>query len=500
MTDAALLKRQRLEIEALQKKLQGSRSEVLEQEILKLRNDMLKYELEREKLSLELEEERKLQVERDRCIKEQQLKIDNLSSLVTATDSDRSVTEENFQGSLKKERSDSHDVCGENAFSTPCFKSVQNDFVVRRSKYSRQAVYSPLPDAFTDFADEDTWMKMNKGYIADLDSLHMTPATNAQPSQLTDGWKLEDYKEEILNLRRQLTLVTEERDILKINHAEEEALNIQLMEEVSGLHKEAYVMEGIPHKLSESVGSCKDLYNDVLLLLQTFVADDQSATAKLLSSTREIGSCLFSTLQSHFSKSLDSPKNSSGDDSSLKEKSETLRQRLNGIISSLVLSDTPSLVGEHLQKTQYNQVHNLGREIATWRKKIDDEIEGIKRKYTSLEEDMNMTRQQLEASKNEFHSLECKFNVLKEERDALLLKFSDTSQSLALVTDQKEKAIQNWKTEAQRRRDLEQEITKFSKAFAGRQRSVMSFNTDFQAIFESFNAQNPVPVSKPLGY
>ncbi|KAI8007681.1 NADPH--cytochrome P450 reductase [Camellia lanceoleosa] len=41
-TDVALLKRQKLEIEDLRNKLQGSRDEVLEQEILKLRNDMLK--------------------------------------------------------------------------------------------------------------------------------------------------------------------------------------------------------------------------------------------------------------------------------------------------------------------------------------------------------------------------------------------------------------------------------------------------------------------------
>ncbi|CAL1380346.1 unnamed protein product [Linum trigynum] len=42
---------------------QGSHAEVLEQEILKLRNDMLKYELEREKLATQLEEERKSQKE-----------------------------------------------------------------------------------------------------------------------------------------------------------------------------------------------------------------------------------------------------------------------------------------------------------------------------------------------------------------------------------------------------------------------------------------------------
>ncbi|KAK6939742.1 Kinesin motor domain [Dillenia turbinata] len=70
LTDAALLKRRRQEIEELCKKLQGSCSDVLEQEILKLRNDMLKYELEREKLAMELEEERKSRKERDECIRD----------------------------------------------------------------------------------------------------------------------------------------------------------------------------------------------------------------------------------------------------------------------------------------------------------------------------------------------------------------------------------------------------------------------------------------------
>ncbi|MCI10582.1 centromerE-associated protein E-like, partial [Trifolium medium] len=59
LTDGALLKRQQLEIEELRKKLQGSHAGVLEQEVLKLRNDLLKYEMERGKLEMELEEERK---------------------------------------------------------------------------------------------------------------------------------------------------------------------------------------------------------------------------------------------------------------------------------------------------------------------------------------------------------------------------------------------------------------------------------------------------------
>ncbi|ONL99633.1 hypothetical protein ZEAMMB73_Zm00001d029807 [Zea mays] len=55
LTDAALLKRQKLEIEELRKKLQGSHSEGLEQVVLKLRNDMHKEQMVAEK-ERELEE------------------------------------------------------------------------------------------------------------------------------------------------------------------------------------------------------------------------------------------------------------------------------------------------------------------------------------------------------------------------------------------------------------------------------------------------------------
>lgn len=50
----------------------------------------VQYELEREKLATELEEERRSQKERDERIKEQQMKIHNLSNMVTLSDSDRS--------------------------------------------------------------------------------------------------------------------------------------------------------------------------------------------------------------------------------------------------------------------------------------------------------------------------------------------------------------------------------------------------------------------------
>ncbi|KAL0453198.1 UNVERIFIED_CONTAM: Kinesin-like protein KIN-7O [Sesamum latifolium] len=82
LTDAALLKRQKKEIEELRAKLQGLHSEDLEEEILNLRNTLLKSELERERMALELEEEKKAQAEREKRLQEQAKKIENLSSMV----------------------------------------------------------------------------------------------------------------------------------------------------------------------------------------------------------------------------------------------------------------------------------------------------------------------------------------------------------------------------------------------------------------------------------
>ncbi|CAL1385826.1 unnamed protein product [Linum trigynum] len=82
LTDAALLKRQKKEIEELRAKLQGSHSEHFEEEILNLRNTLLKSELERERVTLELEEEKRVQAEREKLLQEQAKRIENLSSMV----------------------------------------------------------------------------------------------------------------------------------------------------------------------------------------------------------------------------------------------------------------------------------------------------------------------------------------------------------------------------------------------------------------------------------
>ncbi|XP_077222911.1 P-loop containing nucleoside triphosphate hydrolases superfamily protein isoform X2 [Tasmannia lanceolata] len=82
LTDAALLKRQKTEIEELRAKLLDSHSEHFEEEILNLRNTLLQSELERERISLELQEEKKAQAQRERRLQEQAKKIENLSSMV----------------------------------------------------------------------------------------------------------------------------------------------------------------------------------------------------------------------------------------------------------------------------------------------------------------------------------------------------------------------------------------------------------------------------------
>ncbi|KAH9606325.1 hypothetical protein KSS87_023132 [Heliosperma pusillum] len=81
LTDAALLKRQKKEIEELRAKLQASQSEHPEEDIFHLRNTLLQTELERERIALELEEEKRAQIEREKRLEEQEKKIQNLSSM-----------------------------------------------------------------------------------------------------------------------------------------------------------------------------------------------------------------------------------------------------------------------------------------------------------------------------------------------------------------------------------------------------------------------------------
>ncbi|WKA09796.1 hypothetical protein VitviT2T_027416 [Vitis vinifera] len=471
LTDAALLKRQKLEIEELRKKLQGSHAEVLEQEILKLRNDMLKYELEHEKLATELEEERKSHKERDQWIREQQMKIDNLSSLVTLSDCDRKSSQDSARQSLKEESIDSHST-----------------------------------DAISNVADEDTWLKMNKGYVADLDSLQITPARRVQSfptSEATPGCSKENYKQEVQVLKRQLELAIEEKDQLERNHMEQILLNKQLTGEISELQREAQLIREIPHRLCESVANCKEIYKDVMSIMQSFVPDDESSTSKLLSSTSEIGTTLLSTLENHFSVSIDGNRTFPGNNSLIQEQCKVLCERLNKTITSLVLSEPSTVKPRHSRNLPCSCGYKgcaLGGETACWKEKLDNELNTINEKYQSLEKELEHSNQLLEVSKERYHSLEREFHLLKDERDSLLQTVSKSTQKLALVTDQKENVSKELNTELQRRKDLEEEVKQFSVAFAHRQRSLMSFHSQFKSKIENLRGQNPVPIAKSLGY
>ncbi|XP_035544828.1 kinesin-like protein KIN-7O isoform X3 [Juglans regia] len=119
LTDAALLKRQKKEIEELRAKLQGSHSEHLEEEILNLRNTLLQTELERERIALELEEEKKAQAEWEKRVQEQAKQIENLSTMVLY-----STRDENRDRSKKDKRRDtwcpgnlSREVLGEASYT-----------------------------------------------------------------------------------------------------------------------------------------------------------------------------------------------------------------------------------------------------------------------------------------------------------------------------------------------------------------------------------------------
>ncbi|KAG8654829.1 hypothetical protein MANES_05G183300v8 [Manihot esculenta] len=488
LTDAALLKRQKLEIEELRKKLEGSRAEVLEQEILKLRNDMLKYEADREKLEMQLEEERKSHKERDQRIREQQMRIDNLSSLVTFPEHDRNSVQNSGSQFSKEEINDSSSK--EDVFRTPSFKAAPNAFVAKRSNYSRRTDYSPLPDTLSNVADEETWLKMNKGYIADLDSIQMTPARKVQSfplSDMTPGLSSDDYRQEVENLRRQLELITEEKN--------------ELEEEISELKQEASVIGEIPQRLCKSVANCKEIFKDILLTLQSFVPDGEYSTTKLLSSTSEIGISLLSNLESYLLVDKDNHDSFPRNDSLVQEHCKVLSESIRGTITSLVASEKLAIQNKEVENTicscDYKDSTLEGE--TTSKDKLSYELDSIKEKYNDLEKKLDLNNQLLEVSREKYTSLERKLQLLKGERDSLLETVSESSQKLALVKDQKENVLKDLNSEVRRRKDLEEQIKQFSVAFASRQRSFTSFQSEFKSKIEKLRSLDTVSASKSLG-
>ncbi|KAI3689094.1 hypothetical protein L2E82_47042 [Cichorium intybus] len=442
LTDAALLKRQKMEIEELRKKLEGSHAGVLEQEILKLRNDMLKYELEHEKLAMELEEERKSNRE--------QMKNGSAHG------------GESLRQNLKEETSDSCSIQQGDAFSTPTFKPNPNAFVAKRSNYSRTPIYSPLPNEFGDVADEDTWFKMNNGFIADLDSIRMTPPK--QLSSIPSFDKIQDssidnHKEEVEILKRQLHQAIDERNEFEKQHKEQIALNNHLMEEISKLQKETLLVQEIPHKLSESLTNCKDVNENIFSTFQGFAEDDKSPIANLISKTSEIVMYLISRFEAQVFMAINGYK---------KDDNETSEY--------------------HKKYKDYT----LEKQIASWKTEMSDEIKLIKERYESLEQELDVNNHLLEASKERIHGLKKESQLLLEERDELLLTVSDSSKRIASLNEQNEKILQDLNCEIQKRKDLEEDIKKFSVGFASRYKSFMLFNSEVKSKVEHLKTQRPM--------
>ncbi|KAL6654793.1 hypothetical protein ACP70R_008258 [Stipagrostis hirtigluma subsp. patula] len=215
LTDAALLKRQKLEIEELRKKLQGSHSEVLEQLVLKLRNDMHKSELERDRLAMELEEERKLRETLEYRLAEKQnnqVDLDNTS-----------IPAYQFTDSTQLD-----------ALKSPDSKYTPDGFVACRSRYSNDVEFSPIPENLDNVADEDLWTRLNKGCITDLDMLGMSPGLKCETAPLeepTDS-RCQRQEEHCISDRQQLQELEKERDLLRDQ-------NSSLLQEISRLKEEA---------------------------------------------------------------------------------------------------------------------------------------------------------------------------------------------------------------------------------------------------------------------
>ncbi|KEH40003.1 putative plus-end-directed kinesin ATPase [Medicago truncatula] len=468
LTDAALLKRQQLEIEELRKKLQGSHAGVLEQEVLKLRNDLLKYEMERGKLEMELEEERK---SRNQWISEQQMKIEN-SSTTSFSVSDCGTNDNQgpryLRRGLIEEYSDINSTSQGDIFKSPCLKTA-SAFVVKRSRNSTLPDSSPsLPEAFSNVADEDMWLKMNNGYVADLDSLQITPTRNIQSFPLSDTTpgcisQTAKYEREVQDLRRQLELANEKINELERKNSEEVPSSKQLLGENPDNQQETPLIQELPMRLSEYVENYKDSFEEVLSVMQRFALDGKVSTDKMLSTMSEIGANLFATLESHFS---------TENYAAIREQQKEFHERMNNLITSLELSES-SITGNQ-KRTALCSCEHKGSGLG-------GETESAYSK---------------DALNERCESLERELQLLQIERDSLLEKFSESSDKLAIVSSQKENALKDLNIEVQRRKNLEGEVKQFTAAFVCRQKSLTSLRGDLKTKIEKWRTQTPISVPK----
>ncbi|KAJ4755936.1 Kinesin-like protein [Rhynchospora pubera] len=283
LTDAALLKRQKLEIEELRKKLMGSHSEVLEQVLLKQRNDMHKSELERDRLATELEEERKARYALEHRILEQEKKIENIMNLSVSAHFSSACSQKKVG-----ERSATPDEAHFLAFDhikTPNFKCPSIDFVVRRPSY-KELESSPIPDNFADVADEDLWTRLNKGCVTDLEAFQMTPPLPVQEFPSSETSLVVPSNEELQaknyeRLEEDLHDVRKQCEALKEQYSKLEEENNILKEEKIGLTDDVACLENeinqvksekqvVLKELKEEKRKLNDLREEVRRLITTF--------------------------------------------------------------------------------------------------------------------------------------------------------------------------------------------------------------------------------------
>ncbi|KAF9596555.1 hypothetical protein IFM89_012286 [Coptis chinensis] len=174
LTDAALLKRQKKEIEELRARLQGSHAEHFGEEILNLRNTLLQSELERERIALELQEEKKAQALRERRLQEQAKKIENLSSMVLNS----SVDENRFTHKKGKRRETwcpnvmSHDTRGK-VLATTQLKSSAGEHIRPKRDMGLPLPFKDLVNEIESVKSENPQSNCTPGKYASNDLLEV---------------------------------------------------------------------------------------------------------------------------------------------------------------------------------------------------------------------------------------------------------------------------------------------------------------------------------------
>ncbi|KAJ7513536.1 hypothetical protein O6H91_23G003500 [Diphasiastrum complanatum] len=333
LTDAALLKRQKTEIEELRQKLQGSQSGDLEQEVLKLRNDLLKFELDKERLALELEEEKKAQVERERRIKEQEQRIENLSTMVVSSAWDDRERAKPAKKNNRRETWCPHQLSSGFASETNDIqRHVEKDLdpMLDKSLVSvrGERPLAPLPEfeelfdeegdtfwstsskledqigkaddnfvlsSFGNIADEDMWLSLNKRHFniefSNCES-HRTPSSAGSTEtskiallefQLNElqvqheasqaSYKLKEI--EAARNKEHFNSVLEENLMLK-NQLENQLVFEQKMEKaLAGLGKEVSSVKVLTDSLQQLLIDCQNFQGLIISELKEFLSDEQ---------------------------------------------------------------------------------------------------------------------------------------------------------------------------------------------------------------------------------